>query len=208
MNKRYLIIGGVVFALVALTAWGVYRNPERQLEPVMNLINATNQEMRGFLIANQTCFGDESLKNRESAKCVVELQKIRDYFQTQDKENIAKLEIYFQENGSRLDNDTRSVIENSLKLNKSQAYADLGLAYDQYFGAYIEWHKYFRDVVGIKGVDNMTTEELMRTKTLAQNVVDAEENLQLKINALSDYLRENFDKEFVDAVSAQTGSRI
>ena len=54
----------------------------------------------------------------------------------------------------------------------------------------------------------MSDEELMRTKTLAQDVVTAEENLQLKVNALSDYLRENFDKEFIEAVGGQTGNQL
>jgi len=63
-------------------------------------------------------------------------------------------------------------------------------AYIQYIAAYIGWHKYFRDYVGIKGVDNMTSEEIMMAKTLAQNILKAE----------------NFDKEFIDTVTR--GSRI
>ena len=208
MKNKFVIGGLVALGFLALIAWGFYNNPERQLEPVMELMSATTQELRSFLIENKTCFEDSSIQNGESTKCVSELQKIRNYFNTVDKENISKLQIFFEENGSRLEDENRLIIENSLKLNTSPAYKDLGLAYDQYFGAYIEWHKFFRDVVGLKGVDNMSDEELMRTKTLAQDVVTAEENLQLKVNALSDYLRENFDKEFIEAVGGQTGNQL
>ena len=77
------------------------------------------------------------------------------------------MEVYYQANQSNLDKDTKDMIENSLKLYKSDSYSNLMGAYDKYFSVYIEWHKYFRDYVGIKGVDNMTPEEIRRAKTLA-----------------------------------------
>ncbi|MCX6743158.1 MAG: hypothetical protein NT116_02885 [Candidatus Parcubacteria bacterium] len=110
------------------------------------------------------------------------------------------MEAYYQANQSNLDKDTKNTIENSLKLYKSDAYSNLMGAYDQYFSAYIEWHKYFRDY-SIKGVDNMTSEEIMKAKILAQDVVSTEESLKLKTNSFDDYLHENFSQEFISAIT-------
>src|SRR3989338_6649522 len=141
------------------------------------------------------------------ARCFPSItQKNQKTLKKADKENLGKLETYYQANQSNLDDNTKKMIDGSLRLYKSSAYSDLMNAYDQYFTAYIEWHKYFRDYVGIKGVDNMTSEEIMRAKTLAQDVVTAEDNLKLKTNAFNDFLQENFDKEFIDSLTAYTES--
>lgn len=208
-NKKKIFIGlGVI--LLALIVFGIYNNPDRkidkanaELSAIMSSMNSTMQQVKLDVTNNKICFSDESLKiNGKSAECVTNLRDIQSTFRTADKANLGKLETYYQANQSSLDADTQKMIENSLKLYKSDAYTNLMAAYDQYFSAYIEWHKYFRDYVGIKGVDNMTSTEIMKAKTLAQDVVSAEENLKLKANAFNDYLQENFDKDFIDALSA------
>jgi len=212
-NKKKIFIGlGVV--LLALIVFGIYNNPDRkvnkvnaELEQIIIATNATMQEVRQVVLDNKICFEDESLQQSgKSAECVTNLRNIQSTFRTADKENLGKLEAYYQANQSNLDDSTKKMIDGSLRLYKSNAYSDLMGAYDQYFTAYIEWHKYFRDYVGIKGVDNMTSEEIMRAKTLAQDVVTAEDNLKLKTNAFNDFLQENFDKEFIDALTAYTES--
>lgn len=199
---------GVV--LLALIVFGIYNNPDRkidkanaELSAIMSSMNSTMLQVKQDITNNKICFEDESLKQSgKSAECVTNLRDIQGTFRTADKANLGKLETYYQANQSSLDADTQKMIENSLKLYKSDAYTNLMVAYDQYFSAYIEWHKYFRDYVGIKGVDNMTSAEIMKAKTLAQDVVSAEESLKLKANAFNDYLQENFDKDFIDALSA------
>lgn len=212
-NKKKIFIGlGVV--LLALIVFGIYNNPDRkvnkvnaELEQIIIATNATMQEVRQVVLDNKICFEDESLQQSgKSAECVTNLRNIQSTFRTADKENLGKLEAYYQANQSNLDDSTKKMIDGSLRLYKSNAYSDLMGAYDQYFTAYIEWHKYFRDYVGIKGVDNMSSEEIMRAKTLAQDVVTAEDNLKLKTNAFNDFLQENFDKEFIDALTAYTES--
>jgi len=212
-NKKKIFIGlGIV--LLALIVFGIYNNPDRkvnkvnaELEQIITATNSTMQEVRQVVLDNKICFEDESLKmSGKSAECVTNLRNIQSTFRTADKENLGKLEAYYQTNQSNLDENTRKMIDGSLRLYKSSSYSDLMSAYDQYFTAYIEWHKYFRDYVGIKGVDNMTSEEIMRAKTLAQDVVTAEDNLKLKTNAFNDFLQENFDKEFIDALTAYTES--
>ena len=212
-NKKKIFIGlGVVF--LALIVFGIYNNPDRktntvnaELEQIITAINSTMQEVRQVVLDNKICFEDESLQQSgKSAECVANLRNIQSTFRTADKENLGKLEAYYQANQSNLDDSTKKMIDGSLRLYKSNAHSDLMGAYDQYFTAYIEWHKYFRDYVGIRGVDNMTSEKIMRAKTLAQDVVTAEDNLKLKTNAFSDFLQENFDKEFIDALTAYTES--
>jgi hypothetical protein len=212
-NKKKIFIGlGIV--LLALIAFGIYNNPDRktnkvnaELEQIITATNSTMQEVRQVILDNKICFEDESLKQSgKSAECVTSLRNIQSTFRTADKENLGKLEAYYQANQSNLDESTKKMIDGSLQLYKSNSYSDLMGAYDQYFTTYIEWHKYFRDYVGIKGVDNMTSEEIMRAKTLAQDVVMAEDNLKLKTNAFNDFLQENFDKEFIDALTAYTES--
>ena len=212
-NKKKIFIGlGVV--LLALIVFGIYNNPDRkvnkvnaELEQIIIATNATMQEVRQVVLDNKICFEDESLQQSgKSAECVTNLRNIQSTFRTADKENLGKLEAYYQANQSNLDDSTKKMIDGSLRLYKSNAYSDLMGAYDQYFTAYIEWHKYFRDYVGIKGVDNMTSEEIMREKTLGKDVVTEEDNLKLKTNAFNDFLQENFDKEFIDALTAYTES--
>jgi len=207
-NKKKIFIGlGVV--LLALIIFGIYNNPDREanqvnaeLEQIITATNSTMQEVRQVVLDNKICFEDESLQQSgKSAECVTNLRNIQSTFRTADKENLGKLDAYYQANQSNLDDSTKKMIDGSLRLYKSNAYSDLMGAYDQYFTAYIEWHKYFRDYVGIKGVDNMTSEEIMRAKTLAQDVVTAEDNLKLKTNAFNDFLQENFDKEFIEALT-------
>jgi hypothetical protein len=41
----------------------------------------------------------------------------------------------------------------------------------------------------------------MRAKTLAQNILTAEEDLKLKVSAFSDYINENFSNEFVSGMT-------
>jgi len=212
-NKKKIFIGlGVV--LLALIIFGIYNNPDRktnkvnaELEQIITATNSTMQEVRQVVLDNKICFEDESLQQSgKSAECVTNLRNIQSTFRTADKENLGKLEVYYQANQSNMDDSTKKMIDGSLRLYKSNAYSDLMGAYDQYFTAYIEWHKYFRDYVGIKGVDNMTSEEIMRAKTLAQDVVTAEDNLKLKTNTFNDFLQENFDKEFIEALTNYTQS--
>ena len=202
---RWILIG----ALVLLVVFGIYANPDRknekinaELAGIMTSMNATMQQVRQDITNNKTCFGDESIKNGGSTDCVINLRNIQETFRTADKTNLGKLETYYQANQSSLDPDTQKMIENTLKLYKSDAYANLMAAYDQYFGVYIEWHKYFRDYVNTKGVDNMTSAEIMKAHTLALDIQSAETDLKLKNNAFNDYLQENFDKSFIDALSA------
>ena len=83
-----------------------------------------------------------------------------------------------------------------------ESYTNLMGAYDRYFTANIEWHKFFRDVIAVSGIDSIEEgNNFVLIKSLAQEVVDSEENLQLKTNAFSDYLYENFDKEFVEELT-------
>lgn len=203
IKLKWIVIGGIII----LVALGIYFNPDRKTEKVnaelgqiISSMNTTMQQVKQSITENKVCFSDESLKDGKSADCVINIRNIQETFKTSDKENIGKLEKYYQSNQSNLDKDTKDMIENSLKLYKSDSYSNLMGAYDNYFSAYIEWHKYFRDYVGIKGVDNMTSEELMRAKTLAQDVLSTEESLKLKTTAFSDYLNENFSKEFVSAL--------
>ena len=203
IKLKWIVIGGIIILVVL----GIYFNPDRKTEKVnaelgqiITSMNTTMQQVKQSITENKVCFSDESLKDGKSADCVINIRSIQDTFRTADKANLAKLEAYYQANQSNLDKDTKDMIENSLKLYKSDSYSNLMGAYDKYFSAYIEWHKYFRDYVGIKGVDNMTSEEIMRAKTLAQDVVSTEENLKLKTTAFSDYLNENFSKEFVSAL--------
>jgi hypothetical protein len=214
MSNKKKIFTGLGIVILALIAFGIYNNPDRkvskvnaELEQIITATNSRMQEVRQFVLDNKICFEDESLKQSgKSAECVINLRNIQSTFRTADKENLGKLEAYYQANQSNLDESTKKMIDGSLRLYKSNAYSNLMSAYDQYFTAYIEWHKYFRDYVGIKDVDNMTSEEIMRAKTLAQDVVTAEDNLKLKINAFNDFLQENFDKEFIDALTAYTES--
>jgi len=209
-GKIKWIIGVVILLLVI---WGIYQNPDRkverinaELEQIIAATNSTMQEIRQVVLDNKICFEDESLQQSgKSAECVTNLRNIQTTLKTADKENkenLGKLEAYYQVNQLNLDDNTKKMIDGSLRLYKSNAHSDLMSAYDQYFTAYIEWHKYFRDYVGIKGVDNMTSEEIMRAIILAHDVVTAEDNLKLKKNVFNDFLQENFDKEFIDALTA------
>lgn len=197
-----------VVALALLVAFGIYNNPDRktaqvdaELQEIFTAMDSTLQEVAKTATENKTCFEDESL-TEESAECVINLRDIQSTFRTVDKENVVKLETYFETNQASLDEQTKKMIRDSLRLYKSDAYSALMTSYDNFFTTYIEWHKYFRDYVGVKGVDGMNSEELMQAHYLAEDIVEAEENLELKKNAFSDYLRENFDKEFVDALNA------
>ncbi len=204
INWKWIAVGG----LVLLVAFGIYNNPDRktakidsELQEIFSAINSTLQNVAQAAVKNQSCFGDESLRGG-SADCVINLRDIQNTFRSADKENVAKLEAYYQKNQSDLDGETKKMIEESLRLYNSSAYSDLMAAYDQFFTAYIEWHKYFRDYVGIKGVDNLSSKEIMQSKSLAEDVVAAEENLELKKNALNDFLHENFDTEFITALNS------
>lgn len=206
---RWIIIG----AIVLLVVYGIYANPDRktqkvnaQLAEIMTDMNSTMLQVKQEITDNKTCFSDDSLKNGGSADCVTNLRNIQETFRTTDQANFSKLENYYQANATSLDSDTKSFIENSLKLYQSDAYKSLMSAYDQYFSAYIDWHKYFRDYVDIKGVDNMTSDEIMRAHTLAQSIVSAEDNLKIKNNEFNDYLQENFDKNFRDALAEYAAS--
>lgn len=212
-NKKKIFIGlGII--LLGLVIFGIYNNPDRkinkvnaELEQIITATNSTMQEVRQVILDNKICFEDESLQQSgKSAECVTNLRNIQTTFRTADKENLGKLEAYYQANQSSLDDSTKKMIDGSLRLYKSGAYSNLMNAYDQYFSAYIEWHKYFRDYVGIKDVDNMTSEEILMAKTLAQNVVTAEDNLKLNTNTFNDFLQENFDKEFIEALTNYTQS--
>jgi len=198
----------MLVAVILLVGFGIYLNPDRrirkvnaELERIMTSMNSTMLEIRDDVATNQSCFEDESLQNGASAGCVISLRAIQETLRNTDKENMGKLEKYYQDNKAELDDATKSMINNSLRLYQSNSYSDLLDAYDRYFTANIKWHTFFRDVVGIKGVDNMTNTELMNTKSLAQEVVSAEENLKLKTNTFSDYLHTNFDKEFVQSLT-------
>lgn len=207
--KKIKISWLIIAAVIILVAYGIYNNPDRKLKNVNSELGqilmdmqTTVQQVRNDITSNQACFGDESLQEGTSAECVVNLRGIQDAFKNTVKNNLTKLEEYYRVNKTNLDEETKNMIENSLLLYKSDSYSDLMKAYDRYFTANIEWHKFFRDVVGIKGPDNMSDEELMQTKTLAQEMLDAEDNLKLKTNAFSDYLHENFDKEFIDNLTS------
>jgi len=199
-------LGFLIIIPVILAIWLRSNTGDTELEKILGAMNSTAQQVRNDIQQNKFCFEDESLKNGKSDECVTNLRSIQDTFRTADKKNLDNLESYYQTNQSSLKADTKKMVENSLKLYKSGAYSDLMNAYDQYFGAYIEWHKYFRDYVGIKGVDDLTSEETMKAHYLAQDVVSAEDNLKLKANIFNDFLHENFDKEFINALSAYSES--
>jgi len=208
IKKSKFILFALLVFFGSLLLIGIYNNPNKEatkidmeLEQILFRMNSTNIKMKSDVAENQSCFGDESLQNGTSAECIINLRNIQETFRNADKENIGKLEKYYQESNTELDNATKLMIENSLRLYKSNSYSDLIDAYDRYFTAYIKWHKFFRDIVGIKGIDNLTDKELTSVQSLAQEVVGAEENLQLKINTFSDYLHENFDKKFVESLT-------
>ena len=202
--KAIWIVGIIILLFVV---WGVYKNPDRKIDKANaelgQLIEASNSTMQKVLLAitNKDCFGDESIKNGKSGECVIIIRNIQDTFKTADKENLSKLETFYTTNQSSLDEETKTFIENNIKLSKSDAYANLMNAYDKYFTVYIAWHKYFRDIVGIKGVDNMNDKELMQAHYLAQDLVKAEEDLKTSQNKFSDYLHENFSKDFIDILN-------
>ncbi|MBI2057933.1 MAG: hypothetical protein HYT63_03040 [Candidatus Yanofskybacteria bacterium] len=207
-NKMIVLVG------LTIIVWGWYLsiflspffeksksikiNPE--LESIISGTNSTILKVRSDIAAHQTCFGDESLEQRISAECVIAIKDIQETFRGADNENLGKLELYYQNNTSDIDNVSKNLIENSLRLYKSNFYLSLMNEYDRYFSAYIKWHEYFRDIVGTKGVDNMTDSELMKAKTLAQEIVDSEEKLQSSANQFTDYLNNSFDKDFIEAI--------
>lgn len=204
LNWKYFSIT----ALALIVAFGIYNNPDRknaqddaELQAIFTDMDSALQEVTKAATENKTCFEDESLAG-ESAQCVTNLHNIQSSFRTVDKENAVKLETYYETNQASLDEQTKKMIQDSLRLYKSDTYSELMTAYDNFFTAYIEWHKYFRDYVGVKGVDSMNSEEVMQAHYLAEDIVEVEESLELKKNVFSDYLHENFDKEFVDALNA------
>jgi len=203
-KNKYINIIGIIFLLIIV--WGIFQDKndtdkiDTELKQLIIAINSTGQETQQVILDNQACFIDESLEKGTSAECVIVLQNIKKTFKTTDKENLDKLEIYYQTNQSRLDDDTKKMINDSLRLYKSSTYFDLMNAYDEFFITYIEWHKYFRDYIGIKGIDNITEKEIMMSTTLAENVLAVDENIVLKVNDFTDFLQENFDKEFINTL--------
>lgn len=206
VKKIALSALGLLIILFAILSIWLRSDRDSGLEKILGAMSVTAQQVRNDILENKTCFEDESLQNGKSDECITNIRKIQNTFRTTDKENLDKLESYYQTNQPDLNSDEKKMVEDSLRLYKSTAYSDLMNAYDQYFSAYIEWHKYFRDYVGIKGVDNLTSEETMMARDRAQVVVSTEENLQLKVNAFKDFTNENFDKEFIDALSAYSES--
>lgn len=202
-----------VVAIVIIVVYGIYANPDRkaenanaQLAEIMTNINSKTQEVRQDVSDNQVCFSGGLLKTEESAGCVTSLRNIQEIFRTTDQAEITKLKNYYQANADFLDQDTKSFIENSLKLYQSDANKNLTSAYYQYFSAYINWHKYFSNHVDIKSIDNMTSNEIIQAHTLAQSIVSAKNNLKLKNNKFNDYIQENFDKNFRDTVAEYVAS--
>jgi allophanate hydrolase subunit 1 len=202
-KKKIKIEWIVVGIILLLVAFGIYNKTDKQVTKDAELqdMNSALVEVVQAAQENQVCFEDESLQQNQSAECVIKLRQIQDIFRTTDKKNVTKLEAYYNKNKSVLDEKTKEMIENSLRLYKSESYSDLMSAYDQFFSAYIEWHKYFRDYVGIRGVDNLSEDEIMQAKYLAEDVVEAEKNLELKKNAFNDYMHKNFDRELIDALT-------
>ncbi|MFA7170083.1 MAG: hypothetical protein WC178_04510 [Candidatus Paceibacterota bacterium] len=200
----YVAIALVIlfYAQMFLTAKKDVAETSDELNQIYALMTSTTLQLKQSIAENETCFNDESLESGISADCVINIRKIQDNFRNDEKTNMSRLEGYYQANQATLNTGNQQMIEKYLKLYRAGAYSSLMGAYDQYFSAYIEWHKYFRDYVGIKGVDNMTTEEIMKAQTLAKDVVTAEEDLKLKTNAFKDYLYENFDQSFISAVQA------
>jgi len=184
--------------LLLLVVWGIYKNPDSKIDTVnaelSQLIEASNSTMQEVVLAisnNKDCFGDESIKKGKSGYCIITIRNIQDTFRTArtaEKENLSKLEAFYSANQLSLDEETKTFIDNNLKLSKSDAYANLMNAYDKYFTVYIAWHKYFRDIVGIKGVDNMNDTESMQAHYLAQDLVKAEEEMKTAQNKFFDYL--------------------
>lgn len=204
IKPRWIIISVVV----ALILVGIYLNhntktekANTELQQIMAEMSSSSKEIKEKIAENETCFKDESLKEGKSAECVVSIVALQSSYKLAGKANVEVLEKYYQENQSTLDANTKQMIENNLKLYKSESYSALLVAYDKYFQAYINWHKYFRDYVGIKGLDNLTSAELMKVKPLAQDVVSTDEDLKLKTNAFSDYLHQNFSDEFISSLS-------
>jgi hypothetical protein len=208
MNTKKKILGGLGLVFLFLIILGIYNNPDRktkkinaELEQISNSMNLAMQRTKQSIAENEACFSDESLKTGKSAECVMNIRNIQENFKATDEENIARLETYYQNNQSSISDDNKDMIENSLRLYKSKYYSSFVNAYNQYFNSFIEWHKYYRDYVEIKGVDNLTSIEIMRAKTLAQNILTAEEDLKLKVSAFSDYINENFSNEFVSGMT-------
>lgn len=208
MNTKRKILTSLGIGLITLVIFGIFNNPDKknekmriELEQIITSINIATREVNKSIAENEACFGDESIKNDKSADCVINIRNIQDTFKITNETNIANLQTFYQTNQSNFDNITKDFIENNLRLYKSEPYSNSIEAYDQYFSAYIKWHKYFRDYIGIKGLDNMTSEEIMMAKTLAQNILSNDENLKLKTTTFSDYLNENFSKEFVQSMT-------
>lgn len=202
----------IILAIIIVIVWGWYlsafltpflsKNQDSvKVDVEYQEILADNisktEELTLILTENTDCFDDEALSNGISAKCAVNLEKARNILNTEDALLLERLTLYYKENKASLDAISKKVIEDSIKLYNSEKYNTSMTAMDEYLVAYIEWHEYFRDFVNLKGVDNMTEEEIMRAKTLAENIVNTEENLQLKKTDLRTYMNQNFDEDFL-----------
>lgn len=181
-------------------------NSKEEINDIFGSSIETQTEIRNLMVENQDCFNDESLENNRSNKCVIALMKMRNIVNIDEKENMEELKNYYNKNKSSLDTDTQLIIEENIKLCDSEYYNNYTNSLNRFLSAYMAWHKYFRDYVGIKGVDNMTSDEIMQSKTLAQEVLDSEEVFQLNGNILTDYLYENFSKEFITFFEKNIGN--
>jgi hypothetical protein len=206
-KKPFITISLLVIALIGFGFYGLHVSQVNRVKADFDQLAAASYSnakwFRQAIINNATCFTDESLTRLgQSAKCVTNLQAIRNRFFESDKQNMSNLATYYATNASRLDPITKAQVDATLRLYGATVYTALMSAWDEYLQAYIEWHAYFRDYVQVKGFDNMTTHEIMKVKPLAQAVLDSESHLKETKNGFNDFLQANFDQSFIDSQHA------
>lgn len=203
----------IAFLFLLLVGYGIYNNPDRgaapidpELQQIIDDMESNASSAKDLMREAESCFYDESLEEGKSDWCVSKISSFLNTFKDGDEPYLQRLEEYKKHNASELDSQTMKYIDDNLTLYRSNAYTDVNKSLKEYLEVTLEWHEYWRDVVTVKGPDNMSEQELFELKRIAEDLTNAEEVVNRKAEAFNSYLDNEYGSEFTEQLYSHVES--
>lgn len=193
----------LVIIIVIIIGYGIYNNPDRKIDKTRSELESLFassfsivQEMTTSMYQNKNCFSLESLEDLNSENCIIVIENAQNNFKKLNAESLKNFQDFYDSKKDDLDDETKKIIENALTLYKSESYINLLSAYDKFFTSAVDLHKALA-----KGVDNMTSSEKAKFKSIAENFDIQASDLRSATISYNEYLNKNFDADFVKMIN-------
>ncbi|HYC79957.1 MAG TPA: hypothetical protein VEC17_02935 [Candidatus Binatia bacterium] len=197
---KWVILAGVLI----LVAWGIYQNPDRRTDRTeLEAIFTDSQQMRSDIQADvsqiQDCFTDNEIEVdlAITTKCLNGLTSV---IVKVDNEKIIvyRLEEYHKSHKEDLDNETKKIVEDSIKLNNSAEYKAVLAATKSFYDAHIDYYTFLQNNLQDKTVDDLSESELLNLVAIGNRTESTWQEVQNKQTVFKNYVLQNYGQEFLD----------